>query len=57
MAAPMIDRMTRRKFTALLAGAALLRSTLTRSQPAQKVPIVGFSIRDFQIPDRRSSMP
>ena len=42
MAVPMSDRTTRRKFTALLAGAALLRSTLTRSQPAQKVPIVGF---------------
>ena len=38
----MIDRMTRRKLAALLAGAALIRSTLTRSQPAQKVPIVGF---------------
>src|SRR6516164_2358749 len=38
----MSDRMTRRKFTALLAGAALARSTLTRLQPAQKVPIVGF---------------
>jgi putative ABC transport system substrate-binding protein len=34
--------MTRRKFTALLAGAALVRSTLTQAQPAQKVPIVGF---------------
>jgi putative ABC transport system substrate-binding protein len=34
--------MTRRKFTALLAGAALVRSTVTHSQPAQKVPIVGF---------------
>jgi putative tryptophan/tyrosine transport system substrate-binding protein len=42
MAVPMHDRMTRRKFSALLAGAALVRSTLTRSQPAQKVPIVGF---------------
>jgi len=37
-----IDLMTRRKFTALLAGAALVRSTPTYSQPAQKVPIVGF---------------
>src|SRR4051794_6198870 len=36
------DPMTRRKFTALLAGAALVPSTLTYSQPAQKVPIVGF---------------
>jgi putative tryptophan/tyrosine transport system substrate-binding protein len=34
--------MTRRKFTGLLAGAALVRSMPTYSQPAQKVPIVGF---------------
>ena len=34
--------MNRRDFTALLAGAALVRSTPTHSQPAQKVPIVGF---------------
>src|SRR5438477_638798 len=46
------DRMTRRKFTALLAGAALVRSTLTYSQPAQKVPIVGFLHPGF--PDSRS---
>src|SRR5947207_2255606 len=44
--------MTRRKFTALLAGAALVRSTLTYSQPAQKVPIVGFLHPGF--PDSRS---
>ena len=34
--------MTRRKFSALLAGAALVRSTLTHAQPSQKVPVVGF---------------
>ena len=34
--------MNRRKFTTLLAGAALARSTLGQAQQAQKVPVVGF---------------
>jgi putative ABC transport system substrate-binding protein len=34
--------MNRRKFTALLAGAALARSTLTQAQQVQKVPVIGF---------------
>lgn len=34
--------MNRRKFTTLLAGAALARSTLGQAQQAQKIPVVGF---------------
>jgi putative tryptophan/tyrosine transport system substrate-binding protein len=39
--------MNRRKFTTLLAGAALVRSTLTQAQSAPKVPIVGFLYPGF----------